>query len=146
MTVIAWDGKTLAADKEASDAWVKASRTTKIHRRDNGLLAFAGNASMGRELLAWFDAGANPADFPSGNRDASNPTRLMHITLAGEILVYECGPYPLRFENEIYALGSGREAALAVMMLGHDATKAVEIASRLCTGCGNGIDTLELHP
>jgi hypothetical protein len=144
VTVIAWDGCTLAADKEAGDGWVKLARTTKIHRRASGLLAVAGNASMAREMLAWFDDGAIPADFPAGNRGTDNPTRLLHITKHRELFVYESGPYPLRFENDIYALGSGREAALAVMMIGEGAAKAVEIASRICCGCGNGIDTLQL--
>lgn len=40
--------------------------------------------------------------------------------------------------------GSGRDFAEAVLHLGHDARKAVEVACHFQTDCGNGIDSLDL--
>lgn len=36
MTVIVWDGKTLAADGEAGTQYIKCSRATEIHHLPNG--------------------------------------------------------------------------------------------------------------
>lgn len=143
MTVIIWDGKTLAADRMASDNYVKINASTKISRVRGHLVAAAGPAATSREMLAWFIAGAIPAEFPPSLRDLSNIDMLV-ITPQSEILLYQNTPYPIKMEGSVYALGCGKEAALAVVMLGYDALKAVEIASRICDGCGNGADALTL--
>lgn len=36
MTVIVWDGKTLAADREAGTQYIRCTRSTNIHRLPNG--------------------------------------------------------------------------------------------------------------
>jgi 20S proteasome alpha/beta subunit len=145
MTVIAWDGKTLAADKLSSDGWLN-STTTKIRRAPSGeLIGWAGVASVSRELVEWYLAGAKPEKYPSSNYDKENPSRLMVVGLDKSVRVYEAGPYPICYEDSAYVLGSGRDAAKAVMALGYDAVKAVEIASIVCSGCGYGVDTLTLE-
>jgi hypothetical protein len=47
-----------------------------------------------------------------------------------------------RIEDGFAAIGSGRDYAMAVMSLGHDARTAVEVASRFDPGTGNGVDVL----
>lgn len=145
MTVIAWDGKTLAADKMASDPWTHCNRTRKIHRLRGLLVAGTGDCALLREKMAWFEAGAKVEEFPAAAR-ANENTDLLVIGPQGRIRLYQNSPYPVEFEQPIFALGSGKEAALAVMMLGHDARKAVEIASAVSNGCGNGVDVLEAAP
>lgn len=49
-----------------------------------------------------------------------------------------------RVEDPFVAVGSGRDYAMAVMALGHDATRAVEIAARFDPGTGNGVDGMRL--
>jgi len=63
----------------------------------------------------------------------------------GKVRQYESSPYPLQIENKYWAIGCGRDFAMTAMYLGKTSREAVEIASALCDGCGNGIDSLELE-
>lgn len=142
MTVIAWDGQQLAADRESGDNYVKCLAAAKIQRLRNHLVGCSGPAAMAREMMAWFQRGAKAEDFPPSLR-AEKSLTMLAITPQGRILIYQDTPYPIEYLGPRHAIGAGREAALAVMLAGHDARRAVEIASMVCAGCGNGIDTLE---
>lgn len=144
MTVIAFDGRTLAADKQAGDSYVKCGKTTKIRKVRGHLVGCSGESAMAREFLHWFEAGADVATFPQVLREKEPVITVMVITPERKIHTYHNTPFPVEWDNAVHAIGSGREAALAVMTLGYDAEKAVQIASVVCNGCGNGIDTLEL--
>lgn len=146
MTVIAWDGKTLAADKRATSHGHPAT-TTKIRRlADGSLIAMSGDADAGRELVHWYELGADPETFP-GNRTSDDRCRcvLMVITPDRKVHMLQRTAYLVSFEDPIAAMGSGRDAALAVMHMGGDARKAVEIACLVDVDCGNGMDALELE-
>ncbi|MFA5898060.1 MAG: hypothetical protein WC829_02985 [Hyphomicrobium sp.] len=142
MSVIAWDGHTLAADKRVSFGTLIGT-TTKIFRVGDALCATAGSAGGGEEMLVWFRDGAKASEFPASQR-GDDWAGLMVIR-SGEILKYEKSPYPIRLEDKAFAIGCGRDYAIAAMHLGHDARKAVEVAIALDSGCGNGIDTLTLE-
>lgn len=141
MTIIAWDGKTMAADKMMGFGSSMAT-VTKIHKIDGMLFGWAGDAALGRAAQNWVRTGMKVEDFPAGQR--TTPGSMMLIMPDGEIRHYGNEPYPMIIEDKFYAVGSGDEYALATMYLGHDARKAVEVASALNQHCGNGIDTLEL--
>lgn len=144
MTVIAWDGKTLAADKRAVLAGFKGGTVTKIHRWDGGLCAFSGDFALGVAMLEWLRAGAKPSEFPQRQR-TDDWVSFMVVHEDGRVVRYEKDPVALPFENVPQAMGSGRDYALAAMHLGFDARRAVEVACALDNGCGNGIDTMTLE-
>jgi len=141
MTVVAWDGKVLAADRRATLGTLIRT-TTKIHRMENGdLCAYAGDAAAGEELLAWFRSGADQARFPIDRRKDDPWASLLVIRKRPRaILKYETTPYPLTFKDKTFAIGSGRDFALAAMACGRSAIKAVELAAKFDSGCGNGVD------
>jgi hypothetical protein len=142
MTVIAWDGKTLAADKCATSGGGIARPVTKICRGAEGeLVAMTGDWDVATEMRAWYLAGAVPEEFPAAARDGK--ATLIVFTRA-RINTFGIGPYPMPIESEKCAFGSGRDYAEAAMFLGHDAEKGVRVASHFQTDCGNGIDTLDL--
>jgi ATP-dependent protease HslVU (ClpYQ) peptidase subunit len=141
MTVIAWDGTTLAADKASTNAGYR-STVTKIHRVDGALVALAGTESAVMAGLAWLKGARNPHDYPEAMK---NTDSLMWEIRKGEFLRYGEGPYPARVEDKFLATGSGRDYALAAMYLGFGAVMAVQVACALDIGCGNGIDTLTLE-
>lgn len=145
MTVIAWDGKTLAADKRATINGYPAT-TTKIRRTPWGdLLASCGDAGTGRALIDWYVNGAVRSEYPENQMgDDGCRSTMMVIGGGGEIRLYQRDPFPIILENKFHAMGSGADFALAALHLGHDARKAVEVACELDNDCGNGIDTLEL--
>lgn len=118
--------------------------TTKIFRSGDALVAYAGDAAFGEEMRAWFDRGACPEDFPTSNRDKDDWAGLLVIRRGEPVLRYERTPYPVRFDSRQFAIGCGRDFALAAMYLGKTAREAVEVAIALDSGCGNGIDELTL--
>ena len=144
MTVVAWDGKTLAADKAAHN--VGYLRTvTKIFRVPGGLVGFSGNGDRALEMLAWFRAGRDAATYPAFQRDGDKTVDCLFVGLDGVQLTYGETPHPQRCEDGFNATGHGRDYALAAMYLGFDARRAVEVACALDCNCGNGIDTLTLE-
>lgn len=147
MTCIAWDGRVLAADKRAT-SYGHGSTVTKIRKTAAGeLLAVSGDFDTGQALMAWYQAGAVPEAFPD-NRDLNEGfrARLLVIDAGPRIRVFESTPHAMTIEDQRYAMGSGRDYALATMHLGRNSRKAVEVACALDNGCGNGIDTLRLEP
>jgi hypothetical protein len=145
MTVIVWDGKTLAADRLSGDDWTKTGRATKIHRMRGHLVGVAGIAAFCREFLSWFERGADPADVPAFQRDKDDYVHALVINPERKVYVYSRSPYPLLRENEICAIGSGKEVAEAALYFGKTAKEAVEACNVICTGCGGGVDTLTLE-
>jgi hypothetical protein len=142
MTVIAWDGKTLAADRRCMLGNTIRS-TTKIFRVFGELVGVSGDYVRGLEVLAWFRAGAVPADFPTPRGTFQG--NLLVISASGKARRYEEGPIPYMLEDVHAAAGCGDESALVAMHLGATAREAVEITSRFNYGCGNGVDTLTLE-
>ena len=142
MTIIAWDGKTLAADKAASNCGYLRT-VTKIYRVPSGLVGFAGDGCRALALLQWFREGCDPAKYPAFQA-SDDAVVCLHIGLDGRSYAYASTPFPMPYEDKFDAIGSGRDYALAAMFLGHSAIEAVEVAIALDNSCGNGIDTLEL--
>lgn len=143
MTVIAWDGTALAADKRAISGGGIARTVTKIVRHEGALLGITGCWDTGAEMLAWWRDGAKPADFPKTARE--DKATLIVIDAQG-IRIWCTGPYPMWIEAERCAWGSGRDFAEAVMHLGLPAEMAVRVACEFQSDCGNGIDVLALTP
>jgi hypothetical protein len=143
MTCIAWDGKTLAADKLCCFGVTKGT-VTKIQRFGNYLCGVTGNLSLGMEMLEWFKADALPKDYPSANRDPDKGSGLVVVKPDRTVWKYESTPYPFKIEGAFCAFGSGDESAMIAMECGCDARRAVEVAIKYNTTCGNGVDTLTL--
>ena len=141
MTVIAWDGTTLAADKRAISGGGICRTVKKIERFDNCLLAISGSWDVGVELREWFKKGAIVNAFPeSARKDEATLLVVGH----GGLATYASGPYPMSVEDTRYSTGSGRDFAEAAMYLGKTAREAVEVACVFQSDCGNGIDEIVL--
>lgn len=143
MTCIAFDGKTLAADKLVCYGNTKGT-VTKIFRHGAELLGVAGSVAIGFEVMEWYKAGAVPAQYPTSNRPADDGASLIVIRSDGTVWKFERGPYPYRIEDAQSAFGCGDESAKVAMACGLSAREAVLMACRFNTGCGNGVDTLTL--
>ena len=141
MTVIAWDGTTLAADKRCV-AGSTIKTTTKIWRVGELLVGIAGDLSFGMEMLDWIKQGRNPSDFPKNQRTYEDFVSVLVVDENGQAWVYERSPHPFMIEDACTAIGTGRDFALAAMYCGKTAAEAVAIACRLDNGCGNGVNTL----
>lgn len=144
MTVIAWDGKTLAADKRACIGTM-ISTVTKIQRIGNLLVGGAGDFGYVLAMFDWIKKGRRALSFPDDQRSADNWQLVIVIEVDGTASIYERTPFPVRYEQTFVAIGSGREFARAALYMGATAAEAVSVACALDNGCGNGIDTLELR-
>ena len=145
MTTIAWDGKTLAADK-MGDAGGMRITVTKIRRaKDGSLLGGAGTAAFCLEMFDWIEAGAAPDKLPK-NQETDDWSCIIRIMPSGKILRYDKCAVPLVLEDGRTAIGSGRDYAVAAMHLGCDAITAVRVAAVFDPGTGSTMDTLTLEP
>lgn len=144
MTTIAWDGKTLAADRRTSFG-SRITTVTKAHRVNGHLVAGAGITAQINEMIVWFRDGANPATFPAAQR-GDDAVSLLVITPAREVHLYCNTPYPLVIEDKFTAIGSGSEFALAAMHCGKSAVEAVEVAAVFDSATGGGVNILHLDP
>lgn len=144
MSVIAWDGKTLAADKRCGTNYPRS--VTKIRRTKAGeLLGVTGWIDRGILLMEWYEAGANVATLPDWQKDENKSCELMVIKRDGSCwMIGEFG-IPWLVEDKCHACGSGRDFAAAGLHLGLTARASVQLACDLHAACGNGIDTLTLE-
>ncbi|MFZ6813556.1 hypothetical protein ACO0K3_03745 [Undibacterium sp. Rencai35W] len=141
MTTIAWDGKTLAADKRCTSDGV-ISVVTKLYKVKGCLLAAAGDFDRIQEMIHWFRKGCMPSNLPLFQRDNADFVGLIVIRPDKKIYRYDRGPYPHKYESPTIAIGSGGNFALAAMHLGCTAVDAVRVACEFDCYSGNGIDTL----
>ena len=143
MTVLVYDGKTLAADKQATNGGLKRT-VTKVFRVGDLAVGFSGDYGQAMEMLDWVRSGRKVEAFPASQRGDDWCSTL--VIDGGRILVYEKSPYPLVIEDPVFASGSGRGFAVAAMYCGLDARRAVAVACQFETGCGMGIDAIDLVP
>lgn len=145
MTTIAWDGKTLAADKQSNFGDQKTTVTKIFRLSDGSLAAGSGEFSFILSVIRWLDSGGASESFPAHQRDKDDWQPVLHITTAGKICLYERTPFPVVREDLFTAIGSGKAYALAAMQLGQTAADAVVVASLFDPGTGRGVDALDLQ-
>lgn len=146
MTVIAWDGQQLAADRLAVYGGTRL-HSKKIHRIQVGkrdyLVGFAGHRQRIQHYLAWMRAGM-VGDPPQGNEVQTYT--MLAIDERRRVWTQEDGSPWMRARISahpyIFAIGSGRGEALGAMLMGASAKQAVEVTCRLLEGCGGGVDVL----
>lgn len=137
MSVIAWDGHTLAADCQGTCAGMR-NRTHKIKSLPNGdLLAWTGEQDKGLVLFKWYESGCDPKTWPDFQK-GENWTRLI-IIHGGKAFTLEQYPELIPVLDAFMAWGAGADFAMGAMAMGADAAKAVKIASRFSVHCGMGI-------
>jgi len=152
MTVIAWDGRTVAADSLGVVGHGVRSRlaSAKIELRDGVVFGTTGRMGPLRDAwIAWWQAGADAANVPAQGGAAED---------CGNFLVFKDGrcfvfshliPYACE-ESAPFAYGSGSEFAIGAMRTdikagrSPDATNAVEVAIECDVNCGGPVLTIDL--
>jgi ATP-dependent protease HslVU (ClpYQ) peptidase subunit len=130
MTVIAWDGQTLAADRMGMHGDL-INTQTKIWRSMAALLA----------MKEWYEAGATTTDFPEIQK-TENWAHLV-VVVKGKLFYYEQTHHRMKCEDRCKAFGVGREFAMGAMLAGATAVRAVELTGNWIGGCGRGVDSFE---
>lgn len=152
MSVVAWDGEMLAADKQATTG-DSAVTVTKLFEVFTGggpdqpltkyVVAFTGHAAQMIPLLHWFASGANPDAWPKFQSEDDWTRMLVLHPGTRQVQMYERWPHPVVIEDVPCAWGSGRDVALGAMLAGADAREAVEITAAVNVYCGRGVDVFD---
>lgn len=145
MTVIAWDGQTLAADR-------RSVRHNTIHSLDKikrielqgrvYLIGASGDADVAEALKHWFESGYFSKDFPESAKGESLKSTLIAVPDDGSIMIFERTPYPIKYPPQRFAIGSGADFAIAAMYVGKTAEDAVDVACQFDAFCGEGVTML----
>ncbi len=140
MSVIAWDGRTLAADRQGTkgDTIYSIRKLWKISF--NIVIAVAGYPDSALVLKQWCEKGFVKQDWPSCQSDKDKWSTLVVVKKNNPVVFYETQPEPIEVIDNFMSWGIGREAALGAMAKGATAVEAVEIASKFVIGCGRGCD------
>lgn len=132
MTTIAWDGQMLAADRQCS---LFRGSHLKIHRLKDGNL-FGGSGDL-RDSVAVREWLENGGDKPK----VSDKFHAIFIR-SDQLYVLEENLAPIKYERKCFAVGSGRDFAMAAMLLGKSAAEAVHVAHQLDVDTGPEVDEL----
>lgn len=125
MTTVAWDGKEMAADSQATNGTLILS-STKIFKADNYIMAFTGSIDEGYMFKAILDEEIKTKDC----RFTKGFCGLVWQE-DGTIEEYFDTMVPVPVEEKYCTAGSGSEIALAALMCGKSAREAVELAKKL---------------
>ncbi len=144
MSVVAWDGKVLAADRRSLYGDT-ITTVRKIFKTPAGeIVALIGDLDFGMTIKRWYEEGCKRESWPQSQKDERLWVRMI-VANGLNIVFYERTPDPVEVIDPFMAWGCGREVALGAMAMGADAVKAVEIASQFTYGCGNGCDWFKVR-
>lgn len=150
MTIIAFDGTTMAADR-ASWCGGQASRVCKIFKepkhhlpftREPVLIGFAGSAAFASQVLEWIRVGGPKPDVPESMKEKGcaliadrrgRVWRLMAVGLVGERLLDRVA---------VYGAETGMGLALGYMLAGGSARGAVLEVIKRTDVAALGVDCL----
>lgn len=138
MTTIAYDGHTLAADRQSTAGGTPYGTTKafKVWGPDGSrwIYACSGNSAECQEFTRCVDAGKPLPTFKDFAVLAVNHKG--EVWVATESMVWE------RKEVKRWAMGSGADYALGAMAAGATSFRAVMIASELDVNTGLGVDAV----
>ncbi len=143
MSIIAYDGKMIAADRQGTAQGMRMTMTKLIRLPDNNeIAAFTGSQSVGLTLIDWYVKGRDKDKWPK-IQETDDFTDLI-ITNADGCFFYQKQPEIIKVEDKFMAWGCGRDYAMAAMGMGASAKEAIEVACRFDVYCGHGVDCFEL--
>jgi len=130
MTTIAVNNDMMCADSLCTDNGAR-SVVQKIYQVDDVIIGFAGDMSQGLMFIEWYRSKGQD-EYPFDDNFEA-----VVLERDGSIYSYDSGLMPIKMEHEYYAIGSGKHAATAAMILGCNPIEAVEIAKRVDV-CSDG--------
>lgn len=144
MSVVVWDGKTLAADMAGSSAGCLYLMRKAVRVAPDEVHAWTGSPDAGRVMSQWFRDGARPEDYPEWQRDEERWCRLIVVRQGMPVLTFEAFHIPIEI-NGPFAWGAGRDYALGALFLGAFAGDAVRAACKWSDSCGIGVASFDLR-
>lgn len=118
MTTIAWDGRTLAGDTQYS---MFRGTGSKVFRLKTGaLIGSCGQIQDGVAVRDWLENGCEKPKVSEG----------FHAILIedGKLFTLEDKLVKIQYDRPFFAIGSGRDFAMAAMHLGRTAAEAIRVS------------------
>lgn len=143
MTVIAFDGKIIAADGIITGGtYIVANNKEKLLLHDGYIYSCAGMLQDMNDFFEWIKKGKGNDIKPS----LDNGFEGVKICLfTRKIFVYFNKLTEIPFDSKVFSGGCGEVPAHAALKMGADAIKAVKIACELNTNCGGKITAYNLE-
>lgn len=140
MTVIATDGKTIAADSLTTMGARRDLRPfQKLVKAYGRIYAITGSVAVLSQLIEWHNEGCPKALLPEGNWG-------LLVVEWNTIIGYYCDEAPYRtLVDPPFALGSGGMFAEGAMHAGASPERAVEIAIKLDTLSGGPVQVFDIE-
>jgi len=95
MTVIVWDGESLATDRQANDGSLKweSSKAWYVHSKNSGTLIVSGVGFLKEilELREWVAKGAITSEYPFLHKECAS--QLIVVSATDGLYVYDKSPY-----------------------------------------------------
>ncbi|HBG30680.1 MAG TPA: hypothetical protein DDW98_08645 [Gammaproteobacteria bacterium] len=148
MTTIAWDGKTLAADRCSWSGGIRREvrKVFKINAKDRGplLVAFSGTGAYCLRVLEWMK-GEGERPNPSDWWDRDTICNACAVAIDSDRRVWLLGNdlHWQRMYEDKFANGAGHEIAWGALEAGATAVRAIEIAMKRSDFAGLGVDSVE---
>lgn len=150
MTTIAYrDGVIVADTWETHESFAAGTRRhtcCKLFRKTVNdkpvILGTAGGSYGGMLFVDWYGSGKEPNEF-FYHMDLDEDFDVLILDQTG-LYVSNRFCRPIKIEEKFYAVGSGSKAALAAMIMGASALKAVQIAVKLDPYTGGKLVSMSL--
>ena len=146
MTTIAMCGDYIAADGQSTAGSVRITHDSpKLFKNSKRktIYAVTGLDLMARPSIAWFEAGAKPADHP---RTPDGDEWSLWVVTKDRIVRYShANPYGDCGWSAPFAAGTGGSFALGAMLAGANAMQAVLAATKIDTLSGGNIVSIKLR-
>lgn len=145
MTVVVWDGETLATDRAATDG-VAQWQTVKAwyfgDDKDRVILSGTGPLHSILEMRTWFQDGADPGTFPRIQQ--THPCHFIVVSPHVGLYRYEDHANAIGHGWNKCAFGEGREFAYGALYMGATAPEAVAAANQFSVHCDLGVAEYKL--
>lgn len=140
MTIIVYDGKSLAIDNAAIHEGIKVP-LIKAFRNDAGdVITGVGNAAQLAIMRDWYAAGAKHETFPETQKTGNPWCELIVVNSTG-LMRFENTPSAIVHAHHKCAFGIGKDIAYGALAMGATAEQAAGIVCQYHPDCGHGIVT-----
>lgn len=139
MTTIAWDGKTLACDRQLTQDGKRFTTTKAWRLKDGRLFASAGAVEDNIAVRDWLNGDTDKPSFKDGESFNGVLISEGHLYICNTKLKWS----PIH--DVVFATGSGGDYATAALRLGKSARESVEVAAEMDLWTGMGVDELMIE-
>ena len=139
MTVIACDGKTMAADSlmtMGSD--IAAVSCKKLYRVGDSVVGFAGAIGIAHAVLEWLSIVYLTQDDPGEYPDKNGEALILIMHPNGQVNIMDSAGHEFP-AGKPAAIGTGGTVAMTAMLCGKSVKEAVKMATKYDAFCGGKI-------